>query len=102
METSAEKIARVIKEHVDVVPYDCGWQDMFEHWDRLLFRDYLIDHPDVAAQYGKLKERLSRMHAQDRVTYTKAKTDFITAVTQKARLHYNKEAHIGIQSKRLE
>lgn len=39
----------------------------FEHWDRLLFRDYLIEHPDVAMEYGNLKMRLSGAHPNDRV-----------------------------------
>ena len=28
----------------------------FEHWDRLLFRDYLIEHPDVAEEYQSAKK----------------------------------------------
>jgi GrpB-like predicted nucleotidyltransferase (UPF0157 family) len=48
----------------------------FEHWDRLLFRDYLIDHPHVAQAYGDLKRKLVSAHAQDRIAYTAAKTDF--------------------------
>ena len=57
----------------------------FEHWDRLLFRDYLIEHPDVAQEYGALKLRLAAEHGGDRVRYTQEKTDFIAAVTQRAR-----------------
>ncbi|MBN1909504.1 MAG: GrpB family protein [Pirellulales bacterium] len=60
----------------------------FEHWDRLLFRDYLIAHPDVAQEYGALKLRLAAAHANDRVAYTKAKTEFITRVTEMAKKHY--------------
>jgi GrpB-like predicted nucleotidyltransferase (UPF0157 family) len=62
----------------------------FEHWDRLLFRDYLIDHPPVADAYGRLKKKLSRQHPKDRVAYTEAKTAFITKITQTARHHYRK------------
>ncbi len=57
----------------------------FEHWDRLLFRDYLIRHPDVAREYASLKTRLSRQHDHDRVAYTRAKTDFILRVTARAK-----------------
>ena len=53
----------------------------FEHWNRLLFRDYLIDHPDVAREYGDLKMRLSKAHREDRVAYTQAKGDFIERIT---------------------
>jgi GrpB-like predicted nucleotidyltransferase (UPF0157 family) len=64
----------------------------FEHWDRLLFRDYLIEHPDVAREYGRLKQALSRRHEQDRVAYTHAKSEFIRTVTERAKRHYGTTA----------
>jgi GrpB-like predicted nucleotidyltransferase (UPF0157 family) len=67
--------------HIHMVEAD------FEHWDRLLFRDYLIEHPDVAREYSELKAKLSERHDTDRVAYTKAKTDFVEAVTERAK-HY--------------
>jgi len=60
----------------------------FEHWDRLLFRDYLIDHPPIADEYGRLKQMLSKQHPKDRVAYTEAKTAFITKVTQTAKGYF--------------
>jgi len=57
----------------------------FEHWDRLLFRDYLINHPSVARKYAALKRRLARAHGGDRIAYTAAKTDFIRDVTRRAK-----------------
>lgn len=57
----------------------------FEHWDRLLFRDYLIRHPAVALEYQTLKMQLATAYPNDRVAYTKGKTEFITRVTEKAR-----------------
>lgn len=60
-------------------------RDFTEHWDRLLFRDWLIEHPDVADQYAALKHRLASASPQDRVTYTQGKTEFITCVTDLAR-----------------
>lgn len=57
----------------------------FEHWERLLFRDYLIGHPEAAREYGELKERLSRLHHSDRVAYTQAKTSFIMTIMQRAK-----------------
>lgn len=67
----------------------------FEHWDRLLFRDYLIEHLDVAREYADLKMRLSSAHQNDRVAYTQAKSDFIRRVTETAKWHYRKaqQAH---------
>ncbi len=60
----------------------------FEHWDRLLFRDYLIEHPDIARKYADLKEKLLGVHLGDRVDYTRAKSDFIEKITEKAIRYY--------------
>ena len=62
----------------------------FEHWDRLLFRDYLIEHPEVSREYSLLKKRLSVNCRKDRVEYTKAKTDFIVRITEIAKDYYGK------------
>ena len=67
----------------------------FEHWDRLLFRDYLARCPDVAREYGELKQRLAERHDRDRVAYTTAKTEFILAVTAKAKEYFGSEASRG-------
>ncbi len=69
----------------------------FELWDRLLFRDYLIEHPRVAKEYAKLKRDLSNTHANDRVAYTEAKTDFIVRITRLAKRYYG-EAQQGFPS----
>jgi GrpB-like predicted nucleotidyltransferase (UPF0157 family) len=61
-----------------------------EHWDRLLFRDYLIDHPTVAKDYESLKARLSSAFPKDRVAYTRGKTEFIVLVTAQAKQHYGR------------
>jgi GrpB-like predicted nucleotidyltransferase (UPF0157 family) len=62
----------------------------FEHWDRLLFRDYLIEHQNVAREYDNLKKKLSDTHHNDRVAYTMAKSDFIGKVTEQAKHYYRK------------
>lgn len=62
----------------------------FEHWDRLLFRDYLIEHPAVAREYGHLKMSLSVTHQNDRAAYTQAKSDFVRRVTARAKHYYEK------------
>jgi len=46
-----------------------------EHWDRLLFRDYLIAHPHVAREYEHLKVQLASASAHDRVAYTRASVE---------------------------
>jgi len=60
----------------------------FEHWDRLLFRDYLVEHPAIAKEYERLKFRLSSEFPNDRVAYTRAKTEFIVHVTEHAKRYY--------------
>ena len=62
----------------------------FEHWDRLLFRNYLLEHPRVAEEYAKLKMSVTQTYHNDRVAYTMAKTDFIVRVTEIAKEHYSK------------
>jgi GrpB-like predicted nucleotidyltransferase (UPF0157 family) len=62
----------------------------FAHWDRLLFRDYLIEHPATAAEYQALKLRLAERHGRDRVAYTEAKTEFIVRITGQAKQHFGR------------
>ena len=64
--------------------------DFTEHWDRLLFRDYLIEHPEVAREYEILKVRLASTSPQDRVVYTRGKTKFIVRVTEQAKRYYGR------------
>lgn len=64
-----------------------------EFWvDHLLFRDYLRRHPDVAAEYGRLKREIAAafnatlMPDSDiNVGYTDRKTDFIESIKAQAR-----------------
>ena len=52
----------------------------FDHWDGLLFRDYLIEHPDVANQYAALKQELASRYPNDREAYTAGKGDFVRQI----------------------
>ncbi len=54
-------------------------------WDELYFRDYLLAHPEIADEYGKLKLELKKKYEYDRDGYTDAKTDFIKRITKLAR-----------------
>ena len=56
-----------------------------EHWERLLFRDYLISHPAIARDYERLKIEVASAHPNDRVAYTNGKTAFIQRITAKAK-----------------
>lgn len=60
-------------------------------WDELYFCDYLSSHPDIAAQYGELKESLKEKFKHDRDMYTKEKTDFVKRVTMLAREELGKK-----------
>src|SRR5262249_17321613 len=61
-----------------------------EHWDRLLFRDYLIEHPEVAKEYERLKVHLASAFPKDRVAYTRGKTKFVVRVTERAKQYYGR------------
>lgn len=74
--------AGVRTHHVHMVERD------FEHWDRLLFRDYLITDRETAKEYETLKLALARDYPNDRVAYTNGKTEFVVRVTQVAKNYY--------------
>jgi GrpB-like predicted nucleotidyltransferase (UPF0157 family) len=52
--------------------------------NHLTIRDYLRAHPDVADEYGALKERLARRFPQDIDSYIAGKTDLILRILQQA------------------
>ena len=54
-----------------------------EMWQRLAFRDYLRTHPEEAAVYARLKQRLVAEHRTDREAYTEAKSAYVEAVMRK-------------------
>jgi GrpB-like predicted nucleotidyltransferase (UPF0157 family) len=74
--------AGIRTHHIHMVEKD------FEHWERLLFRDYLIEHPEVAREYEALKVGLARDYPNDRVAYTNGKTDYVVRVTKLAKEYY--------------
>lgn len=57
-------------------------------WDELYFRDYLLDHTDVAVQYGNLKLSLWKEYEHNRDGYTEAKSEFIKRYTGLAKIEY--------------
>ena len=64
--------------HIHVVRSG-GWAE------RLLFRDYLIAHPETAAEYAELKIKLFKDYEYDRDGCTEAKGAFVRDVVRKAR-----------------
>lgn len=58
--------------------------------DELYFRDHLMDHPEVAYEYERMKLELWKQFEHDRDSYTNAKTSFVREWTEKARRAYGK------------
>ena len=56
--------------------------------DELYFRDYLIEFPDIAKEYEKLKISLWKEYEHNRDAYTNAKTEFVKKYTEKAKSIY--------------
>lgn len=56
--------------------------------DELYFRDYIIEHPDIAREYEALKLRLWKSYEHNRDAYTNAKTEFVKKYTDEARTVY--------------
>jgi GrpB-like predicted nucleotidyltransferase (UPF0157 family) len=57
-----------------------------DFWARsILFRDYLLIHADRAQEYADLKTALADAHAADRISYTKAKAQFVLETLELAR-----------------
>jgi GrpB-like predicted nucleotidyltransferase (UPF0157 family)/RimJ/RimL family protein N-acetyltransferase len=60
-----------------------------DHWcNKVLFRNYLRLHPDVAKEYERLKIKLAQEHLYDREKYTDEKLDFVNKVLQLAKREY--------------
>jgi GrpB-like predicted nucleotidyltransferase (UPF0157 family) len=57
----------------------------FPQWEALLFRDYLIAHPDAAQEYVDMKLRLAAEFPNDRAAYTDRKGEFVRFITDAAR-----------------
>jgi GrpB-like predicted nucleotidyltransferase (UPF0157 family) len=51
-------------------------------WNRVAFRDYLINHPETAKDYEKLKIKLVAKYKFDREKYTEGKATFVKKITK--------------------
>lgn len=58
--------------------------------DEILFRDYLIAHPESAKEYENLKLSLLPKYKNNRDGYTEAKTDFIKRIMELNSAYYGK------------
>ncbi len=57
-------------------------------WDELYFRDYLIEHREIAQEYASLKRRLIKEYQYNRDGYTDAKSAFVKQYSDEARASY--------------
>lgn len=71
-------------------------------WDELYFRDYLIAHPDAAAEYGKLKLKILRDIQEGRIEripngnpngYSNAKLEFVEKSSKIAKREFQDRYH---------
>lgn len=56
----------------------------------LYFRDFLIEHPDIASDYERMKLSLWKTYEHDRDGYTNAKAEFVQKYTLQAKELYGK------------
>jgi GrpB-like predicted nucleotidyltransferase (UPF0157 family)/RimJ/RimL family protein N-acetyltransferase len=66
--------------HVHVFEHDS------DHWrNKIIFRNYLLSHPEVVEEYVTLKNNLAREYFHDREKYTDKKLGFVNKVLQLAK-----------------
>lgn len=65
--------------HVHIVEYG-SWT----YWRHILFRDYLLVHPETAQRYEQLKREIAIKFKTDRNAYTNSKTEFIQSIVAQA------------------
>lgn len=56
-----------------------------EYHRHLLFKDHLMSHPSVCAEYALLKKELAEEFREDRSSYVEGKSEFIESVLARAR-----------------
>lgn len=65
-----------------------------DNWSELYFRDYLIEHPEVAKEYVDLKIKLKEKYKHNRDAYTDAKEEFISKYSDIAKVKYSERYKI--------
>jgi GrpB-like predicted nucleotidyltransferase (UPF0157 family) len=54
------------------------------YWRHILFRDYLLAHPEIAQQYEQLKREMALKFKADRVAYTQSKAKLVQLIVAQA------------------
>lgn len=63
-----------------------AYADRGGFWDRqILFRDYLINHPDAAQEYEEVKNNLIKKYPSGKDEYTYGKSEFINRILKKCK-----------------
>ena len=60
----------------------------YDDWCELYFRDYLIEHPEIAEKYADLKHQLKDTYEHNRDAYTDAKEAFVHTYSKLAKEQY--------------
>lgn len=55
-------------------------------WNEIRFRDYLINHKEIAKEYEALKLELADKYKNDREAYTDSKTEWIEKINKLTRI----------------
>lgn len=66
-----------------------------DNWNELYFRDYLIEHPEVAKEYVDLKRQLKGKYEHNRDAYTDTKGEFINKYSEIAKVQYGERYMIN-------
>ena len=57
-----------------------------EYWNNhILFRDYLLKHPEYIKKYEDMKREMQKLYKDDRKQYTAHKNEFIKLILEKAK-----------------
>lgn len=65
-----------------------------DNWSELYFRDYLIEHPEVAQEYAVLKMQLKEKYEHNRDAYTNEKEEFVRKYSDIAKIQYSERYKI--------
>lgn len=60
-------------------------KDNDEWKNHILIKDYYLKHPEVAEEYATLKIKLAELYPNDRASYSKAKSDFISSIIERSK-----------------
>ena len=81
------------RAHIHILEPGSSWMQ-----ERLAFRDYLRQQPEIAAEYARLKRQLAEQFPDDRVAYTEAKGNFIRRINALAQQAPSSEGLLEVKT----